>query len=224
MENHDEEDFINEEEIIKTVKAKRIPSPAQLKHLENIRGKALVKKQQMREVTEKATLAKELDDKKVLKQKEKELLCQKYENHIKEKLKAEDKKEEEKEIEKEKEKEKDKENDIIVDFENKKVNKVIAQKVNDVKPKKKVIKKIIYEEEDSTSSEEDVKEIIVHRKSKSKARKEPVGPVEAETIVPPPKELSYNEMIYETSLGRIKNRINDERARTILHSVIPNYY
>ena len=221
MENQDEEDFINEEEIIKTVKAKRIPSPAQLKHLENIRGKALVKKQQMREVTEKATLAKELDDKKVLKQKEKELLCQKYENHIKEKLKAEDKKEEEKEIEKEKEKEK--ENDIIVDFENKKVNKVIAQK-EVVKPKKKVIKKIIYEEEDSTTSEEDVKEIIVHRKSKSKAKKEPVGPVEAETIVPPPKELSYNEMIYETSLGRIKNRINDERARTILHSVIPNYY
>jgi len=212
MENQDEEDFINEEEIIKTVKAKRIPSPAQLKHLENIRGKALVKKQQMREVTEKANLAKELDDKKVLKQKEKELLCQKYENHIKEKLKAEDNKKEE-----------EKENDIIVDFENKKVDKVI-QKVNDVKPKKKIIKKIIYEEDESSSSEEEVKEIIVHRKSKSKAKKEPVGPVEAETIVPPPKELSYNEMIYETSLGRIKNRINDERARTILHSVIPNYY
>jgi hypothetical protein len=125
MENQDEEDFINEEEIIKTVKAKRIPSPAQLKHLENIRGKALVKKQQMREVTEKANLAKELDDKKVLKQKEKELMCQKYENHIKEKLKAEDNKKEE-----------EKENDIIVDFENKKVNKVIAQK-EVVKPKKK---------------------------------------------------------------------------------------
>ena len=175
----------------------------------------LLKKQQMREVTEKANLAKELDDKKVLKQKEKELMCQKYENHIKEKLKAEDHKKEE-----------EKENDIIVDFENKKVDKVIAQKVNDVKPKKKIIKKIIYEEEESSSSEEDVKEIIVHRKSKSKPKKEPVGPVEAETIVapPPPKELSYNEMIYETSLGRIKNRINDERARTILHSVIPNYY
>ena len=92
MENQDEEEYINEEEIIKTVKAKRIPSPAQLKHLENIRGKALIKKQQMREVTEKATLAKELDEKKVLKQKEKELMCQKYENHIKEKIKAEDNK------------------------------------------------------------------------------------------------------------------------------------
>ena len=33
MENQ-EEDFVNEEEIIKTVKAKRIPSEAQLKHLE----------------------------------------------------------------------------------------------------------------------------------------------------------------------------------------------
>ena len=206
MENQ-EEDFVNEEEIIKTVKAKRIPSEAQLKHLENIRGKALIKKQQMREVTEKAQLAKELDDKKILKQKEKELLCQKYENHIKEKL------------------EKEKEKEIVVEFENKKEEQINVPKQS-VKPKKKIVKKIIYEEEESSSSsEEEVKEIIVHRKSKSKAKKEQVGPVEAEQIVaPPPKELSYNEMIYETSLGRIKNRINDERARTILHSVIPNYY
>ena len=207
MENQ-EEDFVNEEEIIKTVKAKRIPSEAQLKHLENIRGKALIKKQQMREVTEKAQLAKELDDKKILKQKEKEWLCQKYENHIKEKL------------------EKEKEKEIVVEFENKKEEQITVPKQS-VKPKKKIVKKIIYEEEESSSSsEEEVKEIIVHRKSKSKAKKEPVGPIEAEQIVvpPPPKELSYNEMIYETSLGRIKNRINDERARTILHSVIPTYY
>ena len=207
MENQ-EEDFVNEEEIIKTVKAKRIPSEAQLKHLENIRGKALIKKQQMREVTEKAQLAKELDDKKILKQKEKELLCQKYENHIKEKL------------------EKEKEKEIVVEFENKKEEQITVPKQS-VKPKKKIVKKIIYEEEESSSSsEEEVKEIIVHRKSKSKAKKEPVGPIEAEQIVvpPPPKELSYNEMIYETSLGRIKNRINDVRARTILHSVIPTYY
>ena len=207
MENQ-EEDFVNEEEIIKTVKAKRIPSEAQLKHLENIRGKALIKKQQMREVTEKAQLAKELDDKKILKQKEKELLCQKYENHIKEKL------------------EKEKEKEIVVEFENKKEEQITVPKQS-VKPKKKIVKKIIYEEEESSSSsEEEVKEIIVHRKSKSKAKKEPAGPIEAEQIVvpPPPKELSYNEMIYETSLGRIKNRINDERARTILHSVIPTYY
>jgi hypothetical protein len=207
MENQ-EEDFVNEEEIIKTVKAKRIPSEAQLKHLENIRGKALIKKQQMRELTEKAQLAKELDDKKILKQKEKELLCQKYENHIKEKL------------------EKEKEKEIVVEFENKKEEQITVPKQS-VKPKKKIVKKIIYEEEESSSSsEEEVKEIIVHRKSKSKAKKEPVGPIEAEQIVvpPPPKELSYNEMIYETSLGRIKNRINDERARTILHSVIPTYY
>ena len=207
MENQ-EEDFVNEEEIIKTVKAKRIPSEAQLKHLKNIRGKALIKKQQMREVTEKAQLAKELDDKKILKQKEKELLCQKYENHIKEKL------------------EKEKEKEIVVEFENKKEEQITVPKQS-VKPKKKIVKKIIYEEEESSSSsEEEVKEIIVHRKSKSKAKKEPGGPIEAEQIVvpPPPKELSYNEMIYETSLGRIKNRINDERARTILHSVIPTYY
>ena len=213
MENQDnqEEDFINEEEIIQTVKAKRIPSAAQLKHLENIRAKALVKKQQMREITEKAQLAKELDDKKVLKQKEKQILCQKYENHIKEKL----------EKEKESAAETEKPKDIVVDFEKKKVDKEIVQvDKENVKPKKKVIKKIIYEEDASSSSEEEVKEVVVHRKSKSKPKKEPV---EVAPVVPP-KQPTYNEMLYENSLGRIQNRINDERARTILHSVIPSYY
>ena len=213
MENQDnqEENFINEEEIIQTVKAKRIPSAAQLKHLENIRAKALVKKQQMREITEKAQLAKELDDKKVLKQKEKQILCQKYENHIKEKL----------EKEKESAAETEKPKDIVVDFEKKKVDKEIVQVEKEkVKPKKKVIKKIIYEEDASSSSEEEVKEVVVHRKSKSKSKKEPV---EVAPVVPP-KQPTYNEMLYENSLGRIQNRINDERARTILHSVIPSYY
>ena len=213
MENQDnqEEDFINEEEIIQTVKAKRIPSAAQLKHLENIRAKALIKKQQMREITEKAQLAKELDDKKVLKQKEKQILCQKYENHIKEKL----------EKEKESAAETEKPKDIVVDFEKKKVDKEIVQvEKENVKPKKKVIKKIIYEEDASSSSEEEVKEVVVHRKSKSKPKKEPV---EVAPVVPP-KQPTYNEMLYENSLGRIQNRINDERARTILHSVIPSYY
>ena len=213
MENQDnqEEDFVNEEEIIQTVKAKRIPSAAQLKHLENIRAKALVKKQQMREITEKAQLAKELDDKKVLKQKEKQILCQKYENHIKEKL----------EKEKESAAETEKPKDIVVDFEKKKVDKEIVQVEKEkVKPKKKVIKKIIYEEDASSSSEEEVKEVVVHRKSKSKPKKEPV---EVAPVVPP-KQPTYNEMLYENSLGRIQNRINDERARTILHSVIPSYY
>ena len=213
MENQDnqEEDFVDEEEIIQTVKAKRIPSAAQLKHLENIRAKALVKKQQMREITEKAQLAKELDDKKVLKQKEKQILCQKYENHIKEKL----------EKEKESAAETEKPKDIVVDFEKKKVDKEIVQVEKEkVKPKKKVIKKIIYEEDASSSSEEEVKEVVVHRKSKSKPKKEPV---EVAPVVPP-KQPTYNEMLYENSLGRIQNRINDERARTILHSVIPSYY
>lgn len=192
MENQEnqEEDFINEEEIIQTVKAKRIPSAAQLKHLENIRAKALIKKQQMREITEKAQLAKELDDKKVLKQKEKQILCQKYENHIKEKL----------EKEKESAAEAEKPKDIVVDFEKKKVDKEIVQVEKEkVKPKKKVIKKIIYEEDASSSSEEEVKEVVVHRKSKSKPKKEPV---EVEPVVPP-KQPTYNEMLYENSLGRI---------------------
>ena len=199
-------------ELIKTVKAKRTPSPAQLQHLDNIRGKALQKKKEMKEVTEKARLGKELDDKKALKKQEKELLCQKYENHIKEKLKQE---EEQQPVAPTKT-----EDEIVVDFDN---NKQVT--IDKPKHKKKVVKReIVYEEESCSSEEqEEVKQVVV-TKSKPRKLKVEMPPIPVAPVVEAPRQLTYNEMIYESSLGRIKNRISEDRSKTLLHSVIPTYY
>jgi hypothetical protein len=195
-------------ELIKTVKAKRTPSPAQLQHLDNIRGKALQKKKEMKEISEKAKLGKELDDKKALKKQEKELLCQKYENHIKEKLKQE-----EQPVNPTKT---DDVPEIVVDFDN---NKKVNNPVDKPKHKKKVVKReIVYEEESCSSTEE---QVVVTKSKPRKLKSEPPPPV---PVVEPPRQLTYNELILESSLGRIKNRISEERSKTLLHSVIPTYY
>ena len=206
-----EEDFlekIDNYELIKTVKAKRTPSPAQLQHLDNIRGKALQKKKEMKEISEKAKLGKELDDKKALKKQEKELLCQKYENHIKEKLKQE-----EQPVNPTKT---DDVPEIVVDFDN---NKKVNNTVDKPKHKKKVVKReIVYEEESCSSTEE---QVVVTKSKPRKLKSEPPPPA---PVVEPPRQLTYNELILESSLGRIKNRISEERSKTLLHSVIPTYY
>jgi len=195
-------------ELIKTVKAKRTPSPAQLQHLDNIRGKALQKKKEMKEISEKAKLGKELDDKKALKKQEKELLCQKYENHIKEKLKQE-----EQPVNPTKT---DDVPEIVVDFDN---NKKVNNTVDKPKHKTKVVKReIVYEEESCSSTEE---QVVVTKSKPRKLKSEPPPPV---PVVEPPRQLTYNELILESSLGRIKNRISEERSKTLLHSVIPTYY
>ena len=195
-------------ELIKTVKAKRTPSPAQLQHLDNIRGKALQKKKEMKEISEKAKLGKELDDKKALKKQEKELLCQKYENHIKEKLKQE-----EQPVNPTKT---DDVPEIVVDFDN---NKKVNNPVDKPKHKKKVVKReIVYEEESCSSTEE---QVVVTKSKPRKLKSEPPPPA---PVVEPPRQLTYNELILESSLGRIKNRISEERSKTLLHSVIPTYY
>jgi hypothetical protein len=195
-------------ELIKTVKVKHTPSPAQLQHLDNIRGKALQKKKEMKEISEKAKLGKELDDKKALKKQEKELLCQKYENHIKEKLKQE-----EQPVNPTKT---DDVPEIVVDFDN---NKKVNNTVEKTKHKKKVVKReIVYEEESCSSTEE---QVVVTKSKPRKLKSEPPPPV---PVVEPPRQLTYNELILESSLGRIKNRISEERSKTLLHSVIPTYY
>jgi len=80
--------------------------------------------------------------------------------------------------------------------------------------KKKVIKKVIkYVEADS--DEEEQEEIVVKPKKKIESKPEP-------TI--PPKELSYNELLYQTSLEKMQTRIMNERAKQLIHHVIPNYY
>ena len=82
--------------------------------------------------------------------------------------------------------------------------------------KKKLIKKITrYVEAADSNDEEEEEEIIVKPKKKV---------IEPPLIQPVPKELSYNELLYQTSLEKMQNRIMNERAQQLIHNVIPNYY
>ena len=84
---------------------------------------------------------------------------------------------------------------------------------SDVK-KKKVIKKVIrYVETDSDDDDEE--EVI----SKKKTEKKP-EPIQQ----PKPIEKSYNELLCESSLERMQNKITNERAKHLISHIIPNYY
>jgi len=80
---------------------------------------------------------------------------------------------------------------------------------SDVK-KKKVIKKVIrYVETDSDDDADD--EVITKKKP------EPIQQ-------PKPIEKSYNELLCESSLERMQNKIMNERAKHLISHIIPNYY
>ena len=84
--------------------------------------------------------------------------------------------------------------------------------------KKKKVKKIVYKEvSESESSEE---EVIIRRKAKSRPQSAPaiVAPVAA-----PPPQPSFHELVYQSSLDRLKNRMTDDRCKFILSSVMPSY-
>ena len=193
------EDFISEKDIQAgaqrcgmKLKPKRQPTEAQLLHLENIRVKAMEKKKEMREITEKANKQKEIDNGKLQKKLEKEQLAKKYEETI----------------------EKAKVDKIEVNLEPK------PEPKQEPKPeeKKKKVKKIIYKEvSESESSEE---EVIIRRKAKSRPQSAPaiVAPVAA-----PPPQPSFHELVYQSSLDRLKTRMVDERCKHILSSVMPQY-
>ena len=197
------EDFISEKDI-KKLKPKRQPTEAQLLHLENIRVKAMEKKKEMREITEKANKQKEIDNGKLQKKLEKEQLAKKYEETI----------------------EKAKVDKIEVNLEPKPQPKrpTDAYTASGGCPepkqeeKKKKVKKIIYKEvSESESSEE---EVIIRRKAKSRPQSAPaiVAPVAA-----PPPQPSFHELVYQSSLDRLKTRMVDERCKHILSSVMPQY-
>ena len=82
--------------------------------------------------------------------------------------------------------------------------------------KKKLIKKVIkYVEADSDEEEQD--EVIVKQKKK-------IGPKPEPEPIQQPKELSYNELLYQTSLEKMQNRIMNERAKQLIHGIIPTYF
>ena len=85
----EEKDFMDDAPIIK----KKQLSEQKLQHLANIRIKALEKKKEMKEITEKANKLKEIETLKQAKQYQKEKLAQQYDERI-----TKEKEEREKEI------------------------------------------------------------------------------------------------------------------------------
>ena len=77
----EEKDFLDDVET-SHVKPKKQLSEQKLKHLETIRVKALEKKREMKEITEKANKLKEIESLKKAKQYEKEQLAKKYDEMI----------------------------------------------------------------------------------------------------------------------------------------------
>ena len=201
------EEFISEKEIQveKKAKPKRQPTEAQLLHLENIRVKAFEKKKQMKEITEKAKKQQEIESGKLQKKLEKEQLAKKYEETL-EKAKLEK---------------------IEVSLDHKPKPDKPALSAADIKPqpkpepkpepeKKKKIKKIIYQE--ASDDDVSVEEVIVKRKPKAQTAPPQMLP----PVVPPPQP-SFHELVYQSSLDKLKTRMTDDRCRFILNSVMPSY-
>ena len=89
-------------------------------------------------------------------------------------------------------------------------------KQEEAKPKKKVLKKVTkYVEADEDDDDDDDEVIITKPKKKEKQ-------IEAQNIKQP--ELSYSDLLYQTSLERLQTKMLSERAKSIVHSVIPHYY
>jgi len=88
-------------------------------------------------------------------------------------------------------------------------------KQEEPKPKKKVLKKVIKYVEADEDDDDDEEVIITKPKKKEKQ-------IEAQNIKQP--ELSYSDLLYQTSLERMQTKMMNERAKNIIYSVIPNYY
>ena len=209
-----EPDFLDVEDVEQTIRKpqpqsgglsigrKKPISEAQLQHLANIRVKALDKKKEMKIITEKANKVKEYETLKAAKQLQKQEMAKHYDNMMKEnepkviEPKVEPKVEEPKpepKVEEPKEKPK-----------------------AEPKPKKKVIKKVIYQEASSSDSDGADEVEIVKVKKQSKR---------SQSVTPQPKTepITYSNLIYESSIDKLKSRMMDERAKHLVSSLMPQY-
>ena len=93
----------------------------------------------------------------------------------------------------------------------------------EVKPikKKKIIKKIVYQEASSSDSDDadEVEVVKVKKQSKNKI---------IHVDKPQPQSQnnnnnSYSNLLYESSIDNLKNRMMNERAKMLVMSVLPNY-
>jgi hypothetical protein len=199
-----EPDFINveeEEQEISYRKPKKQLSEAQLQHLAVIREKALQKKKEMKVITEKANKIKEFETLKVAKQLQKQEMAKQYDEMINNQAKqAEPPKPEPPKPEPPKEE--------------------IKKEVVKPEKKKKVIKKVIYQEASSSDSDgaDEVEIVKVKKSHKQTAPKQ-------KEVEPPPKikENSYTNLLYESSLDKMRTKMMDERAKYLVNSLLPQY-
>ena len=89
-------------------------------------------------------------------------------------------------------------------------------KQEEAKPKKKVLKKVIKYVEADEDDDDDEEEVIITKPKKKEKQ------IEQQNIKQP--ELSYSDLLYQTSLERLQTKMLSERAKSIVHSVIPHYY
>ena len=201
--NDQEKDFLEDTEIEEDVKpTKKKLSEQKLQHLANIRVKALEKKKEMKQITEKANKLKELESLKEMKKLQKEQLAKKYDEMV------ENAKPKEEEV---KPKEEIKQKQEIVKKE---------PKEEEIKPikKKKIIKKVIYQEASSSDSDgADEVEVVKVKKNKNKKV------IQEEKPSQPQYNNSYSNLLYESSIDNLKNRMMNERAKSLIMSVMPNY-
>ena len=208
--NDQEKDFLEDTEIEEDVKpTKKKLSEQKLQHLANIRVKALEKKKEMKQITEKANKLKELESLKEMKKLQKEQLAKKYDEMVENaKPKEEEVKPKEEQIKKK---------DEIV---KKEVKEEVKPKVEEIKPikKKKIIKKVIYQEASSSDSDgADEVEVVKVKKNKNKKV------IQEEKPSQPQYNNSYSNLLYESSIDNLKNRMMNERAKSLIMSVMPNY-
>ncbi len=91
-------------------------------------------------------------------------------------------------------------------------------KKEDVKPikKKRIIKKVMYQEASSDSKSADGVEVKLRNHQNIKN----IENVKPQQII----NNSYSNLLYESSIDNLKNRMMNERARNVVMRVMPNYY
>ena len=88
----------------------------------------------------------------------------------------------------------------------------------EIKPKKKkIIKKVIYQEASSSDSDNADEVEIVKVKKQPKQIKQP------EPQQKPLINNSYSNLLYESSIDKLKSRMMEDRAKYLISSVMPSY-
>ena len=215
--NDQETDFLEDTEIeIKPTKKQL--SEQKLQHLANIRVKALEKKKEMKQITEKAKKLKEIESHKEMKKIQKEQLAKQYDELIANAKPKEETKPKE-EIKPKEEEIKPKEEEEI-----KPKQQIIKKEETKPIKKKRIIKKIVYQEASSSESDsDDADEVEVVKVKKNKNKKQQPPQPQPQPQKNYNDNNSYSNLLYESSIDNLKKRMMDERARSLVMSVMPSY-